>query len=539
MSSIEGIENEGRAPIRIRIGVSGHRHLDRGPTVVAAVRSALATIRERVSPTGTTPVAFTVVSSLAEGTDRLVASTVLEEPGSDLEVLLPLPPEEYEKDFESAASRQEFRHLLTLAKHSQVVSDAERPQAYLDAGEAVLGQVDVLLAVWDGQPSRGVGGTAEIVNLALHEPLPAILVDATSGTVDDRLGAHILPLEVVAELEAYNSRDLSGTGFGEAWERERVGLVSIDAIREDPELGVLVDWMLPFYLRADTAAKEKQQQFFRLGRNVFGLAAAAVTVAATQAVFYPRRGELAWGEVLMLVLGFLFVKYGEHQKVIKRWLWYRSLAERLRSTFYLAASGVREPGEAAAGPADSVDQWILRAGVGVWSATGRPTVRMTDRVVAARRQFLADCWVSGQIAYHEHARSRHAEAHQVFKRNILWVFVLILALAFMHGVLALVSGSVTRHLEQPISRWLSFLTIVLPAWVAAKTGIEELKEHRRYSARSTRVSASLKEAMGPLSKVTDPEELGNMARQIDAIMREDTKDWFGIMSVHEIPPPAG
>ena len=38
-----------------------------------------------------------------------------------------------------------------------------RESAYERAGHAVIEGCDILLALWDGQPSRGQGGTAEIV----------------------------------------------------------------------------------------------------------------------------------------------------------------------------------------------------------------------------------------------------------------------------------------------------------------------------------------------------------------------------------------
>lgn len=38
--------------------------------------------------------------------------------------------------------------------------------AYLAAGQEVVDLTDTILAVWDGQPARGVGGTADVVRYA-------------------------------------------------------------------------------------------------------------------------------------------------------------------------------------------------------------------------------------------------------------------------------------------------------------------------------------------------------------------------------------
>jgi len=44
--------------------------------------------------------------------------------------------------------------------------DEPSEEAYLAAGCRVVDMSDVLLAVWDGQPARGKGGTGNIVEYA-------------------------------------------------------------------------------------------------------------------------------------------------------------------------------------------------------------------------------------------------------------------------------------------------------------------------------------------------------------------------------------
>ena len=60
-----------------------------------------------------------------------------------------------------AAHRPVFDALL--ARAARVIAlDHEDPtdEAYMDGGLRVLDESDVLVAVWDGQPARGLGGTA-------------------------------------------------------------------------------------------------------------------------------------------------------------------------------------------------------------------------------------------------------------------------------------------------------------------------------------------------------------------------------------------
>jgi hypothetical protein len=138
--------------------------------VDAALDRVLAGVSEIEDESGFVP--LTCVSSLAEGADRLVAQRVLERPGAGLIVVLPLPAEDYATDFGSPESLQEFNDLLTAADEVVVApsdpADPSREAAYERAGLAMLDRSDVLLALWDGQPARGRGGTAHIVEEA-HE----------------------------------------------------------------------------------------------------------------------------------------------------------------------------------------------------------------------------------------------------------------------------------------------------------------------------------------------------------------------------------
>lgn len=140
------------------MGVSGHRRLQQVQRLAAAVDHVLDTLEGDEG---------VVVSPLAEGADRLVASRALARDGWRLEVLLPLPVEDFEADFDTEESRAEFRELLARAQRVSVIDgQPTREDAYLVAGRRLVDDVDVLVALWDGEPSRGRGGTAEVVHYA-------------------------------------------------------------------------------------------------------------------------------------------------------------------------------------------------------------------------------------------------------------------------------------------------------------------------------------------------------------------------------------
>ena len=147
-----------------RIGVTGHRNF-RNPDDVSAITAG---VLDRILDGDDSP---TILSSLAEGADRLVVDLVLARPDALLDVVLPLPADMYIADFVTPSSRQRFTDLLGRAASVMVVEQVPgeaRELAYARAGRAIVDAVDVLVALWDGEPARGPGGTAEIVQYAMN-----------------------------------------------------------------------------------------------------------------------------------------------------------------------------------------------------------------------------------------------------------------------------------------------------------------------------------------------------------------------------------
>ncbi|GAA2880923.1 hypothetical protein GCM10010517_43710 [Streptosporangium fragile] len=137
----------------LRIGVTGHMNLtpNAARLVFDALRSHLVEIADEV----------TGVSCIARGADSLFAEAVLETGGA-LEVVL--PSRDYRDTKVNPDHAEQFDRLLSKATRVRTMdfSRASR-EAYVAANEAMLGSVDELVAVWDGQPAVDRGGTASVV----------------------------------------------------------------------------------------------------------------------------------------------------------------------------------------------------------------------------------------------------------------------------------------------------------------------------------------------------------------------------------------
>ena len=203
-------------PARVVIGVTGHRTLKNIPELTQAIQAALAKIKQMVPPMRNMPVVYSVLSPLAEGADRLVAKEVLKVPESILEVGLPMEKDDYIQDFITKESKAEFEELLSEAKSVRVLpTQRSRTKAYEQVGHYVVDNCDVLIAIWDGKPAAGQGGTAEIVQYARWAKCPLVWInteDPEKVVVEPGRGLNITSLRGIDE---FNSEQVEPNEFKE------------------------------------------------------------------------------------------------------------------------------------------------------------------------------------------------------------------------------------------------------------------------------------------------------------------------------------
>lgn len=147
-----------------KLAITGHRGLPRDTEqlVDAALRGEI---------TGTSDVVG--LSCIADGADSLFAQAVLDQ-GGELVVIVPAAryreglPEEHHPVYDAL-----------LARASDVVRldhVASTSQSHMDASIDMIERADRLVAVWDGKPARGYGGTADIVDAARDRGLPVTVI---------------------------------------------------------------------------------------------------------------------------------------------------------------------------------------------------------------------------------------------------------------------------------------------------------------------------------------------------------------------------
>jgi argininosuccinate synthase len=150
----------------MRVGITGHSNLtpDSVPLVAAELRKVLSEFGERLVG----------LSCLARGADQVFARVVLEL-GGELHVVLPAA--DYRERKVKPDNREEFEALIRQAVDVHVLPfETSNRDAYAAANEALLADVDTLVAVWDGAPPDGKGGTGDTVEVARERGIPVTVV---------------------------------------------------------------------------------------------------------------------------------------------------------------------------------------------------------------------------------------------------------------------------------------------------------------------------------------------------------------------------
>jgi hypothetical protein len=148
-----------------RVGITGHRDLRH--VTHRLVRAAVAAELTAYRP-------LHGISSLAEGADQIFAEQVLEARGALTAVI---PSAGYAATFRTVVGRALYRNLRGRATEViELPFPGPSEDAYWAAGRQVVCLSDVLLAVWDGAPSGGVGGTADVVAFAGERGIPTTVL---------------------------------------------------------------------------------------------------------------------------------------------------------------------------------------------------------------------------------------------------------------------------------------------------------------------------------------------------------------------------
>ncbi len=371
--------------LRLCVGLTAHRdlHPDEEPALRAAVRDFFGRLQRQFPA-----LPLRLISALADGGDQLVAEEALAL-GVDLVVALPMPKDEYERDFHEPATLARFRRLLAQANVRQLPLAAgntlesiqsrgdARNRQYAQLGMFVSSHCQVLLALWDGNPSLATGGTAQVVAFHVHNVMPGLRIDEVAPNLlaDDesdlvyhlscsrRLGGGekppVLPpmqarwltlagaqapdgsvpphyRHVFAQMETFN---LDLANHRQSLSRAKLSLFGAELPSTPPPIAAGIAQQ---FLAADWLAIHFRRRV-RMSLLVTHVLAALMGLAF---ILYSdvtaSRGYVALF-LLLFLLGFLLNRFGQRREWQRKYLDYRGLAEGLRVQLYWRLAGVEIP----------------------------------------------------------------------------------------------------------------------------------------------------------------------------------------------------
>jgi hypothetical protein len=414
--------NSNRPPkprLTLRVGITGHRPNKLGNDAVARVERQLALVFKSIEGTArnildankavysSAEPMIRLTCGFAEGADLLAVKICPQ--AWQIEAVLPFPQKEYLEDFQKSASgdgrdvssafHEGLKRAATITELPGSRPD-ERDRSYADAGGYLLRQVDMLIAVWDGQPPKP-GGTGALARKALDGGIPVLWLATHEDRVPrlitafDEAGAPVAPDVDCTDGSLENAlrpifaAPASGHGHEDPRETSRPGLerylgefwrhntywTAFDLLKrlatkhwprwrihtEHPDKRTgewkafldeapavenlrrrLESILLPRFIWADELAVHFSHRYRSVYVLAYLLSAAAVMIALA-GIFFEHsedvlRIKVAFVVVELLVIGFILgmVLVGRYWHWHERWLHYRTLAENLRHARFLA-----------------------------------------------------------------------------------------------------------------------------------------------------------------------------------------------------------
>lgn len=155
----------------LQIGITGHQERDgiEWSWVKKIISIELSKISNRKR----------AITSLAVGSDQVFAQVALE---LGIPILAVIPLATYEQQFKGS-DIEHYRQLLRKCEVMQLNSPGTTEQAFFEAGRKIVEMSDLMFAVWDGNQAEGLGGTGDIVKLAMQLAKPVLHINPIVQTV--------------------------------------------------------------------------------------------------------------------------------------------------------------------------------------------------------------------------------------------------------------------------------------------------------------------------------------------------------------------
>lgn len=606
-AAIIGLENRETAtdgppklPFVLSVGITGHRSGALSDEAVASLASRISEVVAALGAGGTAlldsersffstaPAALRFVSAIADGSDQIAAEAALSL-GWELQAILPFRRGEYRESLADSSSRKSFDELLERATRVLELpgDDPGDVEAYAMAGRATVAHCDVLIAVWDGLPSRGRGGTADVVQMAIARGRPVVhippdpraaskllwaafdpVVD-TSGIdpmserpfdnehVEWMLRALLLPppterehrflahffeerlprfrlrfeyrlLQTIAGVRRLRRGDFTETEstrwIEEEWRKFREECV------EANELEVPMDLLEEAYSWADRLATNLALTYRSGHIFSFVMGSLAVCMGLGAFMFPHLTVQEAFTEILVTLAVILNAHIGVKREWHRRWLDYRQLAERLRPMRSLKLLGIAAPDPPGTETNPVASRWIDTYASGIWRAIGCPSGTINRQIGGEIADAIADHEIAPQVSYHEHnARVIHLLDHRLERVGTILFFATLIV-----SDITLVGLTTHAPYVKEYSNWFTLIQAGFPALATAVFGIRFQGDFGGDALRSLATADTLRQIDKELRKGPTLYRAADLTEQAARIMLSDLDEWLLVNQQREL-----
>lgn len=508
---------------RYLIGFTGHRTGYDESAIKPSLIQVLSDLRQQAERAGGE---IELYASVAEGSDTLCVE-VARELGIPVHLLLPLPQAEFAKDFSSPQAWERSRRQIEMAQQKPgrdslrvATGDMTRPECYYDQGLQILEAVDVLIALWDGEKARGLGGTEQIVTQAGNIGVPRVIVDAKTGQarLEGSLETAFTPDEVVAELNEVAHHAGSGCA---------VQAATADALQD------CLDSI------ANTEAGRFRPSIVRiiLLHGIAALMAAIVTFKFVEVTSWSALWE-KWKWVitaveLVLVSYALWLGWRLHRKhTQEKWIRCRFAAELVRG--WRASVPLLDPLAPSVGLHDPKwRRFALSAALLVNASRAQvDTLRLRDDYIATR---LSETHPDGQIGHYLKMNRKALRWWNITGQISKWSALLAPPFVFLSLLNKLskklpfldFTGKGGWHWDEIPALWpfVVLLPIALPLLAGVSNGIRQAldagRRKERYPEMVKRLTALRTQLTGLETRTT----IARTVAQTEEILLDELREW--------------
>ena len=573
--------------INTRLELSGSQKISKTPSKIPSSSNKKELLNQQ---TGQTP--FILFSPLAEGADTLAAQAALELGWVDLIVPLPMPKDEYVKDFSSLESRNEFEDLLKKAKISfeLPLPDPDRDEnepampemslrdrQYDQVGAYVARHSQILIALWDGLDKENSYGTSRAVKYKLAGEAKAhnnLLEPVDRGPVYHIVTprrSHAKNLENALELNIIYPEEHSDWGKRhEKYVREqrKANVFNNDVVKilSRPRMQARVEQNKSYLINHEdfTALKKKPEYqkaiagieefsnyyaaadtlsiYFSTRRRISIIVLSVLTMIAVLAFVIYKNSDNIY--LLMFYPGSIFIAYlvyflvdrynfqDKHQD-------YRALAEGLRVQFFWKVAGIQEDAsDYYLKKHKSYLEWIRNA-IRAWNIP-----KGDERVLKPDLNIVKRCWIKsesgkgGQMDYFNLKAGFYAKGNRKYGNIAKLINILVFVFAVLVLILSLIPGFNENYRNH--IRLLIFLTAFFPPFTKVLTTYAEKMSYKELPTIYERMEELFRIALVKIDgflKKDDTENAKEIIFELGKEVLNENGDWIMMNRDKEMDKP--